>query len=322
VDEPFQSLDGYKKVTRERVQPLPSFGKDINFTFAQDLANYYNAIQRVDAFVGGCLDLLEQHGLADNTVVVFSADHGPCYGRGKLSLHDFGTHVPLLVRWPGSPRAGQRSDALVSLIDLPSTFVQISGEEIPEHYMGKSLKSLVMDAKADAHFRDRLFTEYTTHSPISDYAPARAIETSRFKLIHHLLAGQIDYPADGVHAEGSPDVFAALNTPTGTTARTTYDAFVQPPEYQLYDRLADPDEHNNLAANPEYAKVLDRLKEELEEWRRQTKDPFLNPEYAKRFTTHYVEHQEGLRKWEAENPGSSVWKDPIIRADWSSFITP
>lgn len=320
INEPFQSLEGYKKMTKESVSPLPAFGKDIDFKFAQDVADYYNAIQRVDAFAGGCLDLLEKHGLANDTVVIFSADHGPCYGRGKLSLHDFGTHVPFIVRWPGSTRNGQRSTALVSLIDLPSTFVRIAGAEIPAHYQGKSIEPLLMDSKADADFRDRLFTEYTTHCPIDDYAPTRAVQAQRYKLVHHLLAGQIEYPADGVHAEGCPDVWAALKSPKGTVARTTYDEFVNPPEFQLYDRQADPDEHNNLAANPEYAEVLKKLKAELMRWRKETKDPFLNEDYTTRFTQQTIDHQKKVEQWEADNPGKSVWNTPVIRPDLGSFI--
>ena len=321
VDEPFQSLEGYEKQTAKTVAPLPSFGKGIDFKFAQDVADYYNAIQRVDAFVGGCLDLLDQHGLAENTIVIFSADHGPCYGRGKLSLSDFGTHVPFIVRWPGSPRKGERSDALVSLIDLPSTFVDISGTEIPSHYQGKSIRSLMKDSGKDAAFRKQLFTEHTTHCPINDYAPARAIQTGRFKLIHHLLAGQIEYPKDGVHAEGCPDVYAAIeHTPKGTEAFNTHAELVNPPDFQLYDHKADPDEHNNLANNPEYAEVIERLKKELMQWRRETNDPFLDEAYTAAFTKHVTEHQKTVEQWEKDNPDKNVWKDPVMRPDMKSFI--
>jgi N-sulfoglucosamine sulfohydrolase len=320
INEPFQSLDGYKKQTAETVGPLPSFGEDIDFRFAQDVADYYNAIQRVDAFVGGCLDLLEKHGLAENTVVVFSADHGPCYGRGKLSLADFGTHVPFIVRWPGSPRKGERSEALVSLIDLPTTFVEIAGADIPSHYMGRSIRPLLQDSKADAGFRSRLITEYTTHCPIDDYAPARAIQDGRYKLIHHLLAGKIEYPPDGVHAEGCPDVYAALKSPNGTIARSTYDEFVNPPEFQLYDRQADPHEHHNLADNPEYAEILKRLQKELMQWRRETKDPFLSESYTAAFTKHVTEHQANVEQWEKDNPDKNVWKTPVMRPDMKAFI--
>jgi N-sulfoglucosamine sulfohydrolase len=305
-------------MTAKTVQPLPSFGKDIDFGFAKDVADYYNAIQRVDAFVGGCLDLLEEHGLADDTIVIFSSDHGPCYGRGKLSLADFGTHVPFIVRWPGSPRQGERSDALVSLIDLPSTFVEIAGAEIPAHYMGQSIQPLLMDSKADKSFRERLFTEYTTHCPLDDYAPARAIHNGRYKLIHHLLSGEIPYPKGGVHAEGCPDVWAAIeHTPEGTTARTTYDEFVNPPEFQLYDLQADPHEHSNLASNPEYSSILEELQQELMDWRKATDDPFLDAEYTAEFTKHYFDHQNKVRDWEKANPNKSVWETPFINADWS-----
>lgn len=318
INEPFQSLEGYEKQTAKSAEPLPSFGKGINFKFARDVADYYNAIQRVDAFVGGCLDLLEEHGLADDTIVIFSADHGPCYGRGKLSLADFGTHVPFIVRWPGSPRKGDRCDALVSLIDLPTTFVEIAGADVPAHYMGKSIEPLLFDPKADADFRDRLFTEYTTHCPLDDYAPARAIHNRRYKLIHHLLSGEIPYPKDGVHAEGCPDVWAAIeHTPDDTQSFKTYAEFVNPPEFQLYDLEADPNEHTNLADNPEYADVLETLKKELMDWRKETSDPFLDDAYTAAFTKHYFDHQNKVREWEKNNPDKSVWKTSLINADWT-----
>lgn len=320
VHEPFQSLEGYEKQNAKTVAPLPSFGEGINFKFAQDVADYYNAIQRVDAFVGGCLDLLEEHGLADDTIVVFSADHGPCYGRGKLSLSDFGTHVPFIVRWPGSSRAGERSEALISLIDLPSTFVEISGADIPARYQGKSIEPLLKDAKQDDTFRDKLFTEYTTHCPLNDYAPARAVQTRRFKLIHHLLAGKIEYPSDGVHAEGCPDVYAALKTAEGTTARATYDEFVDPPEYQLYDLKADPHEHNNQSNNPEYAEILKQMKAELLQWRQQTADPFLDTDYTTAFTQHVIKHQADVEQWEKDNPDKNVWSTPVMRPDMKAFV--
>jgi len=321
ANEPFQSIAGYAKQTAETVKPLPSFGNDINFGFAMDVAQYYNAIQRVDAFVGGCLDLLAQHGLTDDTIVIFSADHGPCYGRGKLSLADFGTRVPFIVRWPGSPRKGGRSTALVSLIDLPSTFVEISGTAMPAHYMGKSIRPLMMDSESDTDFRKRLFSEYTTHCPLDDYAPARAIQDGRYKLIHHLLAGVIPYPEDGVHAEGCPDIWAALKTPKGTTARKTYDEFVNPPAFQLFDLQADPHEHHNLADSAQHAAILETLQKELQAWRKETDDPFLDHNYTKRFTAHYINHQDNVRKWGKENPSKNVWAmDDVIRPDWKSFI--
>ena len=177
-----------------------------------------------------------------------------------------------------------------------------------------------MDKDADATFRDRLFTEYITHCPIDDYAPARAVQTHRYKLVHHLLAGQISYPPDGVHAEGCPDVWAALKSPQGTVARKTYDEFVNPPEFQLYDRQSDPDEHNNLANNPEYAEVLERLKKELMQWRKETNDPFLNETYTAAFTKHVTEHQKTVEQWEKDNPNKNVWSSPVMRPDMKSFI--
>ena len=141
------------------------------------------------------------------------------------------------------------------------------------------------------------------------------------QLIHHLLAGKLKYPADGVHAEGCPDVFSAIGkTSAETEAFKTYQEFINPPEFQLYDHKSDPHEHNNLAENPEYAEILEQLKTDLMQWRRETKDPFLDEAYTAAFTKHVTEHQANVEQWIKDNPDKDVWKNPVIRPDMSSLI--
>ncbi|NQZ59631.1 MAG: sulfatase-like hydrolase/transferase, partial [Lentisphaeraceae bacterium] len=113
--QPFEQDNNYTELTSADVKPLPHFGQGINFGkdvwLAKDVAHYYNAIQRVDAFVGGCMKLLSKYKLTNNTLVVFTADHGPCFGRGKLSCHELGVHVPMIIRHPDGYRAGEKSAA-------------------------------------------------------------------------------------------------------------------------------------------------------------------------------------------------------------------
>src|SRR5690606_21160135 len=102
----------------------------------QNLALYFGMISFMDAHIGRILDGLDERGLAENTLVVFSTDHGHFFGQhglwGKGPFHfEDEIRVPFLVRWPGKVPAGQHSDALQSLVDLAPTFLTAAGLHIP-----------------------------------------------------------------------------------------------------------------------------------------------------------------------------------------------
>ena len=103
--------------------------------------HYYGALQRVDWFVGRVLASLQARGFANNTLVVFTSDHGPSdLCRGKTTSYEFGLQVPLLVRWPGRVAPGRRSSALVSTsIDLSPTMLEVAGLDAPSSLPGHSL---------------------------------------------------------------------------------------------------------------------------------------------------------------------------------------
>ena len=147
-DRPHFIRDGetgwpYPEVDRSLIKATPGWGDALVPTGPQlkTVAQYYRAIQRVDWYVGRILGLLEEHGHADNTLVIFSADHGPSHLlRGKSTPGEFGLQVPFIVRWPGRiSQPGSRSKSLVSFVDLYPTFVDAAGLEIPEHLPGYSI---------------------------------------------------------------------------------------------------------------------------------------------------------------------------------------
>ncbi len=106
---------------------------------ARDIAVYYGMVSCLDRYVGKILDRLEELGLAENTLVVFTSDHGHYFGHHGLIAkgpfhYDDGVRVPMMVRWPGRVEAGSRTRALQSLVDLPVTFLEAAGIEKP-HWM-------------------------------------------------------------------------------------------------------------------------------------------------------------------------------------------
>ena len=118
------------------------------------IAAYYAMIELIDHNVGRMLDALERSGQADNTLVIFTSDHGEMLGDHGLLLkgcrfYEGLVHVPLIVRWPGRVTAGAATDALVELTDLAPTLLAAAGVPVPDHMAGRSLLPLLSGAAAD-----------------------------------------------------------------------------------------------------------------------------------------------------------------------------
>ncbi len=120
-------------------------------------------IEQVDVAVGGMLQVLEETGQADNTIVIFMSDHGEMLGDHGLYLkgpffYDCLTRVPLIIRWPHHFKAGKRTDALVELIDLAPTLLEAAGVPWPAGMQGKSLTHL-LETDETSH-RETVYTEF------------------------------------------------------------------------------------------------------------------------------------------------------------------
>lgn len=238
-----------------------------------DLALYYDEIARLDGYVGRVLDELDRQQIADQTLVVFMTDNGRPFPRCKTTLYESGIRTPLLVRWPARIAAGQKSDALVSSIDLGATFLELAGVQPKASMQGQSFASVLADPSRK--HRDFAFAEHNWH----DYdAFERAVRSPRYKYIRNLDATlPLTPPAD------------AVRSPTFVEMRRLRDAkqlpseqsqcFAAPrPEEEFYDLQSDPHELNNLlGAHPSVqggllASEIERHRAALDAWRRETKD--------------------------------------------------
>jgi arabinogalactan endo-1,4-beta-galactosidase/arylsulfatase A-like enzyme len=320
-------LNGYRTVKPGDIRPLDSFGADIKRTdwLNRDLAEYYNSIQRVDALVAGLYKILDEKDLLENTVMVFSSDHGPSFGRGKLSVHELGVRVPLITRWPGKGNMQpRRVNSLVSLVDMAPTFLEIAGIAAKPEFIGKSLAGQMQGEAKPSDWRSHLVTEFHSHTTIYCW-PMRSIRDDRFKLIVNLLAdketGKYILEGGRVQGEGdSADLNAGLASGKESTAQNIYSRMKQPPRLELYDLARDPGETINLAEDSKYKPVVDNLLKSLHSWQQETNDPFMNEAYLDKVTAAQIAKQKEIRSYETEHGKGSFWGNPVSKTDWSELL--
>jgi arylsulfatase A-like enzyme len=234
-----------------------------------DLALYYGMVSRLDHDVGRVMKLLEQHGLATNTLVVFIGDNGAALFRGKGTLYELGIRVPLIVRWPGVVKPGSVSDELISGEDLAPTMLEATGGKPLSAMTGKSFLPLLRGEKFVG--REMVFAERGAHgdplpSNTSCLDLSRCVVTPTHKLIYN-ATWQIPYwPVDFF---GQPFWLELVKeNQQGTLAEPWRKLFFAPqrPMFELFDLQKDPLELTNLAGRAEYATTEFKLRMALTEW--------------------------------------------------------
>lgn len=244
-------------------------------------ARYYTDITKMDRNVGKLLQSLEKYKLADNTVVIFTADQGPQWAFGKWGLYDYGIRVPLLVRWPGVIAGGTTTDALVSLADLLPTAIELAGgkaPKTPEEIDGKSLLALLL-GKERSH-RQQVFASHTGDGTMNQ-SPMRMIRTTRYKYILN-LAPEILYTTHMDKAKDHDggrlywDSWVEQSYKNEHAASVLWRYHNRPAE-ELFDVLADPDETRNLAQDLHYEEILKGFRAQMADWRHQQGDSETGP---------------------------------------------
>lgn len=243
---------------------LPPYHPDTP-EFRHDWAQYYDRMTELDRQIGAALQKLEDAGLAEDTIVFYYADNGGVLPRSKRFLYDSGVHVPLIVRVPKkfqhlvTEKPATRTDRLVSFVDLAATVLSLAGVPVPEYMQGRAFLGPQEAAPRDYVylFRDRMDERYDM---------MRAVRDKQYKYIrnympHRSWAQHVEYqwrmPAmqswqrlhDGGKLIGAQTIFGGGK-----------------PAEELYDIKADPHEVNNLAADPQYKEVLERLRKANNDW--------------------------------------------------------
>ena len=244
---------------RDTLYSLPPTGlPDVPAT-RRDMAAFKASARSLDQGIGAVLHALHDLDLTDNTLVICTTDHGVAFPNAKATLYDRGTGVMMLARGPGGFTGGKVLDAMVSHLDVYPTICELAGIGPPSWLQGKSLMPIVRGESERLH--DAVFAEITYHAA---YEPQRSARTERWKYIRRFH----DYPHP-VLANCDDSASKDLWVEHGWGERLV-------PEEQLYDLLFDPDEGTNLAGDPSRDGVLIEMRERLQTWMRETKDPLLD----------------------------------------------
>jgi N-sulfoglucosamine sulfohydrolase len=224
----------------------------------RDMAAYKASAAALDKGIGKILDALEAKGLAEQTLVICTTDHGIPFPFMKGNLTDHGIGVMLIMRGPGGFTGGKVSDALISQIDIFPTICELLEIDPPSWLQGHSFLPIIR-GEATA-IQDAIFAEVTYHAA---YEPVRAMRTERWKYIR-----RFDEYRGPVLANCDDGLSKDLLLDAGWQDR-------ERPVEQLYDLLFDPIEACNLVDQPVYVPVLQQMRARLEIWMRETNDPLL-----------------------------------------------
>ena len=221
------------------------------------MAVYYAMITFVDRMIGTLMDELEAQGLEENTIVVFTSDHGDfCFEHNMckkdLVLLESLLHVPFLLRWPGRVEPRVVNDTFMEQVDVLPTLLELMGVDVPCGVQGRSLLPYLR-GEADRH-REAVYGEVCPPWLYNRFETYEDFEA------HH--GGWAETP---------------MNVPGDFTKAVRTEAFSYmwygTGEEELYDLAKDPHEQYNVAASPEYAEARTAMKLRLLEWHALTEDP-------------------------------------------------
>lgn len=269
VDKPFFAKVGFSEVHRafthgtddSRGVFIPPWLQDTP-AVREDLAAFQATIRYFDERVGEILRAVEESGIADNTLIIMTSDHGMPYPGAKWTVRKAGIEVPFIAYKPNSAFSGGRVlDDIVSNVDVLPSLLEYIGAGIPECIQGRSFMSLVQ-GNASGPPRTEACAQYTPDMKRDNLS--RCIITDRYHLIRYFDQGRtVDYPV-AVH----PQTFAHHEERCKTKGTR--------PFVQLFDLLEDPYELHDIGSDPENSAVVADLSKKLLRWMREVDDPLLD----------------------------------------------
>ena len=274
-EKPFYVSIGVEEVHRpfkiwaDPVDPnslnVPPFLPD-NEIVRKELSEFYGAINRVDLTIERIISMLEDTGLNENTLFIYTTDHGSPFPRAKCTLYDPGIETILLMHHPNLDTFsnGKVINGLLSNIDLLPTLIDYIGGEIPKNIEGKSFLPLLKQEQTE--LRSEIYVEKTYHEI---YDPIRGIRTNNYKYIRNFEK------LDTLYQMPSP----VLMAPSGKYMKNFYN-YPRSTE-ELYDLRKDPLEKTNVINKTEYQEIASDLRKRLFIWLKATNDPILKGKIPK-----------------------------------------
>ncbi|PHS04174.1 MAG: hypothetical protein COA78_16930 [Blastopirellula sp.] len=257
------------------------------------LGEYYTSVEMLDYNIGKFVRSLENHGYRDNTLLIYTSDHGPNFAFAKWCLYDEGTRVPFIAVWPGVIKPNTTTDAMISLADIVPTVIESAGAAAPKNIDGQSFIDIFTRQKKT--HRKTIFASHTGNTKIypqwkANWTPARAIRTRTHKYILNLNPTyEFICHITGCKPDRQPSAYHPFWDSWVTLAKTDDGAkmrvnqFLHRPQHELYDLTKDPFERENIANRPKNAERLKSLQTQLSLWRTKQGDNipvYLKNEYV------------------------------------------
>ena len=252
--------------------PLPPFYPDTP-EVRDAVARTYNNIAAMDLWLGEKMEELEDAGLLENTVVIFFSDHGVGLPRGKRSVYDTGTRVPLIVRYPDGRGAGTTDDRVVSFIDFGPSVLSLAGIESDERLDGVPF--------VGEHAREGIGLSFTHADRFdAEREQTRSVTDGRYRYVRNYIT-QVPHLIDNAYRENllmTAQLYALRQTGPPRPEQWQMASTVRPAE-EFYDTQSDPWEVQNLIDDPQHAERISQMRAAVEAWIEDTGDlGFVLPE--------------------------------------------
>lgn len=268
---------GYPGITPVSYDPkdviVPDYLPD-TLAARREIAEYYQAISRLDQGIGRLIEVLKETGKYDNTVIVYLSDNGIAFPGAKTNLYDAGIHLPLIVRVPGNKQAGRALHQMISWTDITPTLLDYAGllgtqGNSFDSFHGKSFKVVMENHQATGF--DEVYASHTFHE-VMMYYPIRMVRNTQYKLLWN-IAYKLDFPSTHDLQESLiwQETMRSNRDHYGPRSLKT---FFHRAEFELYDIKSDPLELNNLANSKEHKAVFTELLQKIKDFQQNTGDPW------------------------------------------------
>ncbi|MGH8547890.1 MAG: sulfatase family protein [Methylococcales bacterium] len=242
------------------------------------LSRYLSEIEYFDSDLGNIIQVLKDHNVFENTIIVVTSDNGFEFSRGKPTIYEFGVRVPLAIYWSKITSPSRTIEDFVSLSDIAPTFLEAAGIDTPKAMTGKSLLNILTSSTNGQvePERDAAFVGFERHARYVREGnvtySSRAIYTKHFAYIKNRFPDRWPAGDPPRYAEAIPFL---LQDPVTREFLEPYFSLVaaKRPLEEFYDLQKDPYQLNNVAGNPDYADVLAVLRHRLKEKLEKTNDP-------------------------------------------------
>ncbi|MBI1197551.1 MAG: sulfatase-like hydrolase/transferase [Phenylobacterium sp.] len=240
-DEDLTNYEGKPRAVAEATNKIGTTRvfSDMPRSLEELVKDHYAGVEANDESVGQVMGVLERKGMADDTLVMLSSDHGFFLGEhtfyDKRLMYEPSIRVPMILRLPGRVRAGQVRNEMVLNVDAAPTLLEFAGLPVPSQMQGRSFAGLAAGRPAPDWRKDWLY-EYYEYPGYENVRPNRGVRTERYKLIHY---------------------------------------FLDPEEFELYDLATDPGEDHNLYGRPGMEALTAQLKARLTALRAETGDAYV-----------------------------------------------